>query len=67
VASPIPIWRGQEICPKQRLIESVVTSGAYSTRKDGATMKVKVLSELAVVETIVATKSWRQPDRAASW
>ena len=31
-------------------------SGAYSTGKDGATMKVKVLSELAVVETIVATK-----------
>ena len=29
---------------------------AYSTGKDGATMKVKVLSELAVVETIVATK-----------
>jgi hypothetical protein len=34
-----------------------VASGAYSTGKDGATMKVKVLSELAVVETIVATKS----------
>jgi len=34
----------------------MLASNAYSTGKDGATMKVKVLSELAVVETIVATK-----------